>query len=322
MEDITEHIWNYGYLSGEEQKKLHAFVREHPEYTDALEASRSMFALIDKAGLFGDDPMPDEALIYYVANQYVSSGVLPPILATHFKKVKQKMDSTPELRSRYEHIRARMEEVASHSNPSVQFEQLTGYSLERDFEENTGTTFTEDNRKWRGANDRSPGRNNRTLNKPSWRRSVMVSSIMVILLVGFLFYGNRYERIAYLPAEALAIDYELYRNGERLWDGQGSASADIVLRHAQWTFLEAQQVYFGVYHRFDRALLKEAEALIERVLSDREASGYLGREARYMLARVYIAQKNLGKARETLDDVISAGGPHASKAALLKERIK
>ena len=316
MENLEENIWNFGQLNPSEQAKVEAFVDGHPEYKGLLEESKSIYRLLEEAGLFASNPPHDIALAYLVANNLMHDHPLPEPLERSFRQLKDKIETMPHEQQRYDTIRARMEEIATNADPVAQFEQLTGYDLESDFVLPDLSGKASGNKK----EDRPPlarrkGRRYR-VNKPRF----MVPLVLFMVAITFVWQQNSLKRNAYTDAEVLLVDG--YNHGIRgLEMFEEPVSSDVVFMFAQRALHEAQHVWFGLYYTYDDAKLDEAEALLLRVLGDVQGSAYLKEEAMYLLGKVYMAQNKREEARHALNEVIDLRGRRSSEAARLQAML-
>ena len=311
MDNIAERIWNFGQLASDQQAEIEAYVKANPEYKELLEESKALYRLLSEAALFANNPTHDIALTYLVANELIRGKPLPELLERWYKQLENKIDTMPHEKQRYIQIRARMEEIASRNDPVAQFEQLTGYNIEADY--NEPLPASRNNSPITG--DRSPV--SRSMSSRVFKHRWVVPLVLMVVVVGFTIQGNERARNAYTDPQVLLVNgYNQVNRG--LDSFEEPVSSDIVFMFAQRALHEAQHVWFGVYYSYDWEGLSEAEALFVRVIEDANVSSFIKEEAMYLLGKVYMAQNEKEKARNIFEDVVQLRSRRSNEAARLK----
>ena len=316
MEQVIEKIWSYGTLSSEERIALDAFVSVNATYAPLLEDSKRLHNLLREASVFTGDSFDDVALAYLVAHDQATSGILPSALEGVYRQLHKKIEAMPQAKKRYLKVRARMEEIAMHSDPVSQFEQLTGYSMGGDKEEQV---VPEVNSVWAGAKDRPGVARKHLARTVRWgiRSAMALAACMVFIFIGY--YTNRIARSAYTSTDVLLVEEVLEERG--LGDYSPPVSPDVVFTFAQRAIHESQKIWFGMYYTYDQDKLEIAEQLLGKVRQDSLASSFLREESTYLLAKVYMAQKEYTEAAQLLDELISLRSRRLEEALKLRSLL-
>lgn len=313
MEKLIEKIWSFGLLTEQERQELEAQVADNAEYRSLLDDSKAVHALLREAGVFARDTDDEIALAYLVAHNQVTSGEAPDILEKAYKQLQHKIEAMPKAKERYMQVRVRMEEIAMMSDPIAQFEQLTGYSTEQDFDEVNGPR---DFKKQHYAGDRSSVKSQgvqRVIRSRTWSRLVLAGCV-VLFSLGY--YFNRIDRNAFTPADVLLVHEIVEERG--LDEFQKPVSPDVVFMFAQRAVYESQHVWLGMFYTYDQERLVGAEELLDRVRQDSLSSSFLLEESTYLLAKVHLAQKDFSRAALLLDELIILRGRRLEEAKELK----
>ena len=316
MEQLIEKIWSFGLLTDREKLELEAQVANHAEYRSLLKDSKAVHALLGEAGVFAKDSDDEIALAYLVAHNQVASGGAPDVLQKAYNQLQHKIETMPEAKERYLQVRGRMEEIAMTSDPLTQFEQLTGYNTDQDFAEvNEVRDFKGQHYAGDRASVRGPGVQGGVRSR-SWTRLVLAGCV---LLLSLGYYFNRVDRGAFTPADILLVHEIVEKRG--LDEFQKPVSPDVVFTFAQRAVYESQNVWLGLYYTFDQERLKGAEELLVRVRQDPLSSPFLLEESTYLLAKVYLAQRDFQRATTLLDELISLRGRRLKEAKALKRLV-
>lgn len=318
MKTLIEKIWSYGILTDQEKVEVESFVAANPEYRPVLKDSKAVHALLGEAGTLLDDPVENIAMAYLVAHSQITSGIAPGILDRAFKELEHKIEAMPHALERYEKVRDRMEEIALNSSPLAQFEQLSGYSLERDFskvEDNNGA-FTGNRR----VKDR-PAIASQKSSKGRFRSGVRAALLFAVPLFVMVwgFHENRLARNAYTSADILLVNEIVEERG--LDEFLKPVSPDVVFTFAQRALYESQKVWLGVYYTYDEEKLAYAEELLLRVRQNEVSSPFLKEESTYLLAKANLAKEDFPTARLLLDELINMRGRRLREASELRSLL-
>ncbi len=299
-----EHILSYGYLTEDERRDVESYVSCHPEYAPILEEARLHFdaILTERSGSADDSVdvgLSDDQLVAHIVD--VRLGHQGP----NDPRIRRALDDSPAFRDRYETLAGRVDRLSSTINPAARFEQLSGHRLAAIGTERAG------DRPARGGAAAVSRR----------RVSLVVGVLLVLLTVGISSARLRaIDGLAYGgPEEVDLSGYDTPLRGEA--PPSGASSPDLRYRYALSSFKHARQAGMGLFPRYDAALLVQAEEQLRLVIASEPDASFLSHEARFTLARVYLAADNRTAAREVLN-VVAAGENHrAAPARALLARI-
>ncbi|MEZ4700547.1 MAG: hypothetical protein R2834_09470 [Rhodothermales bacterium] len=297
---IEEYILSYGVLGEAARRDVEAYVANHPHYAGVLEEARALFEEIQSA-----PPRPSDA------------DMADRLIDALFDQVKPDHDTlletiaaSPALSARYRELADRLQRLTAPVDPVARFEQLSGHSL---------ADLAAD-REEQARRDRAPlQRAGRFLR----RRGIVLATVAVVcLLVGIPSARLRaIDRLAYMPASELDLDgYDTIVRGEALPDGD--IPADLAYRYALASFKHARSSGFGLFPRYDADALDRSAALLKRVIQDASSTSFLGQEARFALAKVYLAGSDASDARPLLVEVAAGDSHRATEAAELLARLR
>lgn len=317
MKTLIEKIWSYGILTDQEKVEVESFVAANPEYRPVLKDSKAVHTLLGEAGTLLDDPVENIAMAYLVAHSQITSGIAPGILDRAFKELEHKIEAMPHALERYEKVRDRMEEIALNSSPLAQFEQLSGYSLERDFskvEDNNGA-FTGNRR----VKDR-PAIASQKSSKGRFRSGVRAALLFAVPLFVMVGVSMKIDwREMPIPVLILLVNEIVEERG--LDEFLKPVSPDVVFTFAQRALYESQKVWLGVYYTYDEEKLAYAEELLLRVRQNEVSSPFLKEESTYLLAKANLAKEDFPTARLLLDELINMRGRRLREASELRSLL-
>lgn len=307
--NIEKDIWRYGQLPEEMQQKIELFVRENPAYSGVLEQVKTLYEIIPQSFVFTAEPVDDDALSYYIANQYLGQAHdLPQVLRIGYDTMKARIDGDPALHARYEALRHRMEHIAGHSDPLEQFEALTGHRLEDPPKTIGGYAGDRSSSAPVGASSRR------------WPSSVARGTwALLILLIGaWGYYENRTARLAFTDHALFSINNTnaTFRSDEA---ARINASLDHQFVYGQFALEESQHHWLGIYYTFDHEQLELAEIYFKNVLNapDKE----LVDRSNFFLGKIALAKGNVAEARSYLQDAATGEATFANNAASLLGKL-
>ena len=85
---------------------------------------------------------------------------------------------------------------------------------------------------------------------------------------------------------------------------------------------ESRTQTLGLFPRYDQATLREAAALLQRVIAQEDENSALRSQAYYLLAKIRLAQKNVDGAKVALHAVIDGPGWKAPEAQTLLDELE
>ena len=320
--ELVEKMWNYGALSDSERNEVEEQVRAHPEYASILSDSKALHVLFKEAGVFASDTNDEVAMAYLVGHSQVMSTGAPAVLENAFQQLKVKIETMPHALERYSEVKGRMEQIAKHNDPVVQFEKLTGYDIDADFL-NMEVTPSESRREpdvKLGASravDRLPVGRSLLLRSTGLKTRVIALSVILVMSIGY--FSNRVSRNAYTSADILLINEIVDERG--LGDYESPVSPDVVFTFGQRALYESQHVWFGLYYTFDKEKLAYAEELLVQVLENEVSSPFLKEESRFLLSKAYLAQGKYEEAQRLLDELIDMRGRRVNEALALRSLL-
>ena len=316
METIKDQIWNYGQLSTSDRQEVEAYVDAHPEYRDFLDEVKWLYACFAEAGILGSGSVTDEALAYLVASKYVEKHPVPPLLEASYYRLANKVAEDGDAEARYLEIKQRMEYVASFSDPSSEFERLTGHSLddpaweEGDAWASRALKFSED----RGAVAPLKFRSRQV------KRMAFPAFAGLGLVLLSIWFGNANERLAYTEPVWLGSDAELI--ALRAIDlPLDSIPGDVLILKAQLVLNDAQQHWMNSYYWYNGSLLDRAEEMFMEVINRSGNSERLIAASSYFLGKIHLARGDKQKARSYLKDAAQLQETWSYEAGELLKRI-
>ncbi|MDZ4699264.1 MAG: hypothetical protein SH809_06145 [Rhodothermales bacterium] len=288
----TEHILSYGYLTEDERRSVEAYVARHPELAPVLAEARTLFDSIHAEYEENAGGLTDEELLAHLVDTQLGHPGL------NDTRIRRALDSSSALRSRYDALAGRLDRLSSAMDPVAHFEQLSGYRLKEE----------------------APLRMDRPAQagtRPfAWRRLTLAVGCMALALLAVAIPSARLraiDRLAYIEPEELDLPgFDAIQRGAAA--PTEPASPDVLYRHALSSFKHARKAGLGLFPRYEAALLDRAEKELERVIAVEPATSFLSHEARYTLARVYLAGDHRDAARDELAEV-AAGESHRAAAA-------
>lgn len=320
MDTIAELIWDYGQLSPEERANVDSYIEAHPEYKPFLAESKTLYRLIEEAGLFAQGAPHDVALACLIADNLMVEEPLPEILQRSYERLKKKVDTMPHVKERYNEIRLRMEKIASNTDPVSQFENLSGYDLELDFAESQQEDSAPQRTRIR-MKDRSSVARTRIVWPSLTGRQWSFVATAVVLVFSVTWFSNRVARNAYTDPEVLLVNG--YNQGTRGLDSFSKpVSSDILFLFGQRALYEAQHKWLGLYVSYDEEELVRSEEFFTQVIEDPNVSSFIKEEAMYLLGKVYMAQKNSTSARSILEDIVELRSRRSEEASTLLDVLE
>ena len=312
MEQVIEKIWSYGILPDEEKNELEAFVSINTEYAPILKESKEIHVLLEQVGVFAGDTSDEIAIAYLVANN-LAVGSPPRVLKRAYDQLQDKIEAMPQAQQSYSRMKGRMERMTITSDPVSQFEQLTGYSVDQDFEHSKAERVSA-NREYAEDRQRVVRLNRWRLVRYGIRFNLVLAVFLLVFYVGY--YENRIARNAYSSADMLLVDEIIEERG--VDEYAQPLSPDVLFTFAQQALFESQQVWFGLYYSYDEGKLAEAENLLLTVRQDSSSSPFLKEESMYLLAKIAMASGDYEKASTLLDELIALRSRRLEEAQQLR----
>jgi len=314
MENIEQQILRFNELSMEEQQAIEAYVEMHPEWRSFWEEVKALHALREEMQLFQD--VDDEALAYYVVAQHFDVVGDSAALQRVFDRVEERLSNDPGLHARYSELVQRLENLTATLDPIAQFEELSGFCLspEEGVEAASGAPGREAVPGARSSSRRSAPIF--TLSRAvRWAAAavVLVAAVYGALFTVSYFTQSRIEQLALVDLSETEIGgYQLVtRGGQASID---SLSTDALYLHALQTLRAARITTLGLFPRYDRQRLTEAEDLLQRVIEREPSRSFLQIEAYFFLGKVHLAQGEIEAARSNFQTVIHHEGRRTQEA--------
>ena len=319
MKKLEDKIWQFGLLSPEEQVAVELQVQQDADMAIVLEEVKILYQLLKESQLI-DDTQSDLAIAYYIAHKSFASAGAPAKMAVAYEQLEQQVREDEDVHKRYKLIQARLEEIASYSDPVTQFEELTGHNIH--------DIPVADKRKMIfDRKDRGP-----IVREPGFRQNKWVSSAALVVAIGFLgilLGNNRLERLAYLEAETVVLlspsEFRGSAEVARVFEPE-MIQQQALLKEGVLEFLNAQDSWMNVYYTYDRESLFRAEQVIislKKTLDQQSdlVDGWLLNETSFVLAKIYLAQHRLEEAKGLLEEVEHHPGDLYNKARQLLDRL-
>jgi hypothetical protein len=295
----TEHILSYGYLTEDERRDVEAYVARHPEYAPVLDEARTLFDTICAEHQDNDEGLSDGVLLaHLVDTQWGHPG-------SNDTLIRNALNRSATLRARYDALAGRLNQLSSALDPVAHFEQLSGHS-------------------WPDASpreDRPPLSNTRADSRQRVSLVVGIAAAIALLAVGmFSIRLHAIDRLAYIGPEELDLaGFDAIQRSAL--NPPEEATSDLRYRYALSAFKHARSAGFGLFPRYDAELLTRAEEELKLVIAAEPSHSFLSQEARFTLARVYLAGDQRVMAREALADIAGSDSHRAATARDLMGRI-
>ncbi len=314
MENIEKRILQFGELSPEEREAVEAYVGAHPEWRPLFEDVRALEALREEMRLLHE--AGDEALAYYAVARHFGIGVSAPLQCV-FERLEARLASDEALRERYDALTGRLIEIAAALDPVAQFERLSGFRLtegdSRASKRRPGRAPT------RGALSSDGQRVNGHWGGRAVRRT-LAAAFCLAVAYGVLF-GISYltqsdvDRLALVDLSEIEIEgYRTTTRGAEQPVSKDSLSTDALYLRALYTLRDAQTSTLGLFPRYDREKLTQAEELLRRVVEREKSRSFLQLEAYFFLGKVHLAQGKIEAARSSFRTVAICEGRRSPEA--------
>jgi hypothetical protein len=319
---IEEKILLYPELPIEERLEVQSYVDLHPEWKRVLDDAVALDRVLRDAGSFDAAAHRDEALAFFAASR--SLPHTPPELAFHFRQVRDRLQSDPELLARFEELEARRVELERLSPPDEQFRRL----LQR--KEEGLAPSVERPEMWDSASDGhkdgdpTPHRAAEPrIDRFLWRAAAAVVALAAVYSVLYRVGGMTQPesaRLARFDRQDLVVEgFEAVRRGE-MSDQESSASAQYL--EALDDLGESEQSFFGLFPRFDQVRLDSAAVHLQRVLDLEPERSFLSGEASYLLGKVHLARGEIHEAETLFQSVVKGQGRRSDEAEAILSKLR
>lgn len=320
MDNIEEKILQFGALSPEAQQNIEAYVRDHPEWKAMLRDVKALETMCRDARLMYR--ADDEVLAYYVVarrTQLEPSAALRAV----FRRLEERLAGDPELRARHDALQGRLEELAASLDPAAQFEKLSGYDMASLDDLSVGPSPKQTAPDEGGHQSASEAR---ILALPRAIRWAAAAVVLVGLLYGGLYVVSEAtqsdaDQLALVNLSETQIEgYELTMRGAPAT--ADTASSDALYLEALRTLRSARTSTLGLFPRYDRDRLAQAEQLLERVIEREAPRSFLQIEAHFFLGKVHLAQGDVEAARSNFQTVARQEGRRTSEAVDILTKLQ
>ena len=324
MDNIKEKILRFDTLSAEDQQAVEAYVDAHPEWRALFDEVRALSDMAREARILRH--VDDETLAYYVVAEHTELGA-SPALRRIFDELEACLDDDPELRTRYDALASRLEELAASFDPTAQFEALTGFEVAS--LKGLSSDDASDAPAGRPAEQAAPSSSEHEALVVSLPRAVRwaVAAVVVIgVLYGGLFAASRVmqsdvERLASVePGETRVEGYSLTLRGAPA--AADTTSTDALYLQALRTLRDARTTTLGLFPRYDQQKLGQAEQLLQRVIKREESRSFLQVEAHFFLGKVHLGQGKIEAARSNFQTVATSEGRRAAEAVEILTQLQ
>lgn len=337
MERIEEKLLLYYQLSDADRREVDAYLDAHPEMRPLVARARAMDQLFDEVRHLLADVPSDEMLAYVLVTRHIQADEpASDDLRAFFDRVEAQVAADPDLQRRYASLQERLQQVEAGHDAVAQFERLTGTRLDAPNDEDGRTYYVSEEERpfalaaepqaaYEVKTEQQPPAERRAPDRPAavrplfsqatrWAVAAVVSLVAVYGLLAVV------SRVSQPPLERLAwidpalLDLEGYDVRFRGGAQPEQPPAEAAYLNALALLQEAQTRTLGLFPRFDDARLQQAEEQLRLAIQDEEGAFVQG-EARFLLAKVLLAQQRPDEARALLEQIAASNSRHAAEAA-------
>lgn len=358
MDFIETRILAYPTLSVAEQREVQGFVDANPEWDPLLQDVKHLRDTVRAAAQAEADP-EDILLAFYVTATHVEPDrTWSPDLQKAFRALETRAASNPRLAGRLQAFRRRILHAESLVDPVQHFESLTSSTtpsaFPRSMDESptppaspSDSSHAQEGRTSHGTGD-TPGAspdlagNPGDVDPPGEERSggvlgwvarwpvalqwTFAAIFFAGCLAGALLGIDRLTRSpldAFAAVEASETRIEGYRMGASdVVADSDSASADRLFLQALVKLREARSTTAGLFPRYDADALVEAQTYLQEAIDAAEPGSFVGLEARFFLAKSYLAEENVQDARAQLQILARRDSRRAAESVKLLQDLQ
>lgn len=326
MENVEEQILTYPHRSQEEQRKIEAFVENHPKWASLLRDVRALEGLA-RGGVAGEVASMEPLLATYVTVRHLHPDEVPPALQSAFRRLEARIEDDEQLRRRAEVMKRRLEAAEAEIDPVAKFEALTGHSLSEDVSEER------DARAAVSAPERTNGTraSARSMLDAFFQRAAPIrwaGAVLVLLLGGYgLLFGISVATQSPLDRLAAVDVSEQVLESYPQTNTRGPA-ADTDTAQVQGLYLDAlsdlrtaRTSTLGLFPEYDDEKVIRAERLLRDVVEREDDDSFLALEARFYLGKALLAQQEVEEARAEFQAVVEQEGRQVEEARRILEAL-
>lgn len=312
MDNVEEQILSYPHLSVDKKREVESYVEAHPEWASLLEDVRAIESLVRNV-----DDSDDALLTTYVVVQHLHPEQASSELKDAFRRLEQKMNDNSDLRERAEATRKRLEDAEAAIDPVVQFEELTGHSMEPNTEEASATA--ESTASSRNTSTSLSALLDELLRLPLAVRGVGAAVALLLGTYTVLFVASEasqstLDRLATVNVSSQVVDNYTSTATRSAMPSADTVTADQLYVKALTAVRNARTSTLGLFPSYNTKTLNRAEELLTQVLDRTEAGSFLALEAQFYLGKVKLAQGQVEPARSHFKIVVQREGRMAAEA--------
>lgn len=317
MNEIEQQILGYHDLSPDEQEGVEEYVAAHPEWQPLLRDVKALEALASEARLLHSADIHDEVLAYYVVYEYLGERRVSARMSELFDQIDARLDTDAALNTRYEAFKQRLDRALNATDPTEQFERLSGHDLDTMSPSEPQSESQTEPQQPVTASPQSSWLDWLAM-MPRAFQWALAAVCIAALVYGVLWMASGLsqsdiEELAVIsPSETQVEGYTVrLRSG----NAQATSSADALYRQALAALRDARTSFFGLFPGYDTAALTRADSLLTQVVDREEAGSFLQLEAHYFLGKIRLAQREVEAARAHFKTVVEGGGSKAPESA-------
>lgn len=354
MDAIENRILAYPTLSSAEQREVQTYVNANPAWCPLLCDVKHLQGIAP--GTSREDPA-DTLLAFYVTATHVEpERAWSADLQKAFRALEARAASDAHLAQRLQTFRQRILHAESLVDPVEHFESLTSRtnpsSLPGSMDESptipaspsdssqppddrasAGADNTAEHAPKSGGDVDSPEAETRPGGVLGWvsRWPVAVQWTFAAIFFAGCLAGALVgiDRLTRSPLDALAAveasetRIEGYRMGAaEVTSGSDSVSADRLFLGALVKLREARSTTAGLFPRYDADDLEEAQTRLQEAIDAADPGAFVGLEARFFLAKSYLAEENVRDARAQLQILARRDSRRAAESVKLLQDLQ
>jgi hypothetical protein len=326
MDNVEEQILSYPHLPPDRKRAVEAYVESNPEWASLLQDVRTF----ESVSATGEGLTASVLRAYVVVEHVEQSENRSPALEKALDRIRQQLQSDPDLQARVEEIRRRVTAAEDAIDPVAQVEQLTGGDAEEEWSDDSPTVRGEGatDRTNRATSEDGNGRGHTASAKGAFARRLneipssvrKAGLVLLLLLAGYLTLAgvSRMSQTSLDRLSTITVDEKMLENYRRIV-GSPASTGDTLTTGALYmktlsTLRHARTSTLGLFPRYNADSLQHGKSGLERVIRRTESGSFLALEAHFYLGKVHLAQRNLDEAKSAFKFVVQREGRRKNDA--------